>query len=188
VKHVLAMAALTATLGFADAVGDNFDGHVSTIEQEVLGLANKMPADRFDFAPTNGSYQGVRTFALQVKHLATVMYLLSSSALDEKPPVDVGPTDNGPDSLKTKEQILAYFKGAIAYSHKAMKAVTKENMLDQVRSPFGPQKTTRLASASFLGFHSFDHYGQMVVYARANGVIPGNAPPDGKGKGKGKAK
>ena len=59
-----------------------------------------------------------------------------------------------------------------------------KNKLDQVRSPFGGPKTTRLESTSFIGLHSYDHYGQMVVYARANNVVPGNAPADGKGKGK----
>jgi hypothetical protein len=42
---------------------------------------------------------------------------------------------------------------------------------------------TRVAAAAFLGMHSNDHYGQMVVYSRMNNVIPGGAPPPaGKGK------
>ena len=186
-KKFIALAICSAAVCLAaDPVADIYDGQIQTIEQDVYALANKMPADKFDFAPTNGTYTGVRTFAVQVKHIATVMYMLSSSVLDENPPVDLGKGDNGPDNLKTKDQIMAYFKGAIDYSHKAAKTLTAKNMLDPVRSPFGGPKTTRLASASFIGMHSFDHYGQMVVYARANGVVPGNAPADAKGKGKGK--
>jgi hypothetical protein len=41
-----------------------------------------------------------------------------------------------------------------------------------------------VAAAAFVGQHSYDHYGQMVVYARMNGVIPGGPPPAGKQKQK----
>jgi uncharacterized damage-inducible protein DinB len=183
----LALAVCSASLCLAaDPIADIFDGQVTTIEREVYGLAAKMPADKYDFAPTNGTYTGVRTFALQVRHIATIMYMISSSVLDENAPVDLGPTDNGPDTLKTKEQILAYFKASLDYAHKAMRSLTDKNKLDQVRPAFGTAKTTRLASAAFLGLHSFDHYGQMVVYARANNVVPGGPPLDAKGKGKAK--
>lgn len=46
-----------------------------------------------------------------------------------------------------------------------MSSLTQQNMLDQVPSPFGRGMTTRIAAAAFLGLHSYDHYGQMVVYA-----------------------
>ena len=91
-------------------------------------------------------------------------------------------TDNGPDSLKTKDQIIAYFKGSLAYAHKAMGSITEQNMLEQVPSPFGRGTMSRLGAAAFLGLHSYDHYGQMVVYARSNGVVPGNAPTSAANK------
>ncbi|HEY1758749.1 MAG TPA: DinB family protein [Bryobacteraceae bacterium] len=173
-------AACPAAFG-ADAVGQIYDGQVSSIEREVLALVQAMPADKFDFAPTNGTFTGVRTFALQARHDATMIWRISAAVLGEKPPLDTGPGDNGPDTLKTKEQIVTYFKDAIAYAHKAMSSMTQQNMLDQVPSPFGPGKTTRLAAAAFLGLHSYDHYGQMVEYARMNGVVPPASAPRGRG-------
>jgi len=190
-RPVLAIALLAAPALFAQqTLSQVFDGQVSTIEREVLGLAQKMPADRYNFAPAtgtppNGTFDGVRTFALQVRHIATVMYQLSSAILGEKAPVDIGPTDNGPDSLQTKDQIIAYFQSSIAFAHKAMGSITAENAL-QPMSPVDGNRT-RAAAAAFMGLHSYDHYGQMVVYARLNGVTPGGGPPGGgKGKGKGK--
>jgi hypothetical protein len=168
----------------ASPVAKIYDDQVGSVEREVYGLANKMPADKYDFAPTNGTFTGVRTFALQVRHIATIMYQISAAVLNEKAPVDLGPTDNGPDNLKTKEQILAYFKGSIAYAHKAMNSITEQNMMEQVPSPFGRGTMPRLGAAAFLGLHSYDHYGQMVEYARMNNVVPGNPPPNGKGKQK----
>ena len=99
--------------------------------------------------------------------------MVSASALGEKAPVDLGPTDNGPDSLKTKDQILSYLKGSLAYAHKAARNLTEKNQLDDVKDPFESSGTMKRASAvGVIGWHSFDHYGQMVVYARMNGVIP----------------
>ena len=87
--------------------------------------------------------------------------------------------------MKTKEQIIAYFQSSIAFAHKAMRSITAENALQPVPPPFA--QPTRAAAAAFMGLHSYDHYGQMVVYARLNGVTPGGGPPPGaKGKGKGK--
>ena len=107
----------------ADAVGQIFDSQVSSIEREVLGIVQAMPADKFDFAPTNGTFDGVRTFALQARHDATMIWRLSASMLGEKPPIDTGAGDNGPDTLKTKDQIVTYFQGAVAYAHKAAQSL-----------------------------------------------------------------
>jgi hypothetical protein len=170
----------------ADAIGQVYDGQVSTIEREVLALVEAMPADKFDFAPTNGTFTGVRTFALQARHDATMIWRISAAVLGEQPPLDTGPGDNGPDTLKTKDQIVDYFKGAVAYAHKAMSSMTQQNMLDQVPSPFGRGMTTRIAAAAFLGLHSYDHYGQMVVYARMNGVVPPASAPRGPAAGAGR--
>ena len=190
-RPLLAIALLAAPALFAQqTLSQVFDGQVSTIEREVLGLAQKMPADRYNFAPAtgtppNGTFDGVRTFALQVRHIATVMFQLSSAILGEKAPVDIGPGDNGPDSLQTKDQIIAYFQSSIAFAHKAAGSITAENAL-QPMSPVDGNRT-RAAAAAFMGLHSYDHYGQMVVYARLNGVTPGGGPPGGgKGKAKGK--
>lgn len=175
----------------ADAIGQIYDQQVGSIEREVLALVEAMPADKFDFAPGDfspgkGTFAGVRTFALQARHDATMIWRISASVLGEQPPLDTGPGDNGPATLKTKDQIVEYFKGAVAYAHKAMSSMTQQNMLDRVPSPLGPGMTTRLAAAAFLGLHSYDHYGQMVVYARMNGVVPPASAPRGPAPGAGK--
>ncbi|MEQ1883996.1 MAG: DinB family protein [Bryobacteraceae bacterium] len=180
-KHFLTLFAFSAFSSMAFAAGpiaDIYDGQVKSVENDVVRLATKMPADKYNFAPNApGEFKGVRTFALQVRHIATVIYQCSAAALGEKPPVDLGKTDNGPDTLKTKEQILDYLKGAVAYAHKAAQNLNEKNQLDDMPNPFNPSgKMKRVAAMGVIGWHSFDHYGQMVVYARMNGVIPGDAP------------
>lgn len=148
------------------------DGQLATLERELVPLAEAMPADKYGFAPTGGEFKGVRTFGQQAKHVAAVIYLVSAAVLDEKPPAEAGSGENGRDSDTTKDAIVLYLKGSFAYAHKAMKSVTPANVTGLVPSPFGNNKVSRLSMANIAVSHSFDHYGQMVVYLRMNGIIP----------------
>jgi hypothetical protein len=172
---------MSAPLFAADPVSAYFDGELKQAEHDVLGLAQAMPADKYNFSPESAGikgsqFKGVRTFAQQAKHLAATIYQVSSAALGEKPPVDTGTGENGPDSLATKDQIVAYLKGAFAYGHKAIATLNTKNQLDKVKGPFGGEMM-RLEAASMVTWHTFDHYGQMVVYARMNGVVPPSSLP-----------
>src|SRR5579859_7844239 len=74
------------------------DRQLSNLEKDFVPAAEAMPEDKFNFAPTNGEFKGVRTFALQIKHVAATNLALSSALLQEKPQID--PTlDNGPDNI-----------------------------------------------------------------------------------------
>jgi hypothetical protein len=163
--------AVGALAADAPPVAKMHDAILSSAEKEIVSLAEAMPADKYDFAPTQGAFQGVRTFGQQVKHLAAVVYMVSAASLGEKPPVDTG-NENGPADVKTKQQIVDYLKASFAYAHKAMNALTAENENALVPSPFGQGKMMRGSAADVAVWHSFDHYGQMVVYARMNGIIP----------------
>src|SRR3954451_12922941 len=82
---------------------------VTNSEKQFVDAAEAMPADKFDFAPTAGEFKGVRTVAVQAKHVAAVNYMIAAALLGEKPPVDVK-GENGPDDLKTKDQVLKFVK------------------------------------------------------------------------------
>ncbi|HYW47867.1 MAG TPA: DinB family protein [Bryobacteraceae bacterium] len=149
-----------------------YDSQVSTIESELVPLVQAMPADKFNFAPANGEFKGVRTFAQQAKHVAAVIYIVAAAAAkQDKPPVDTG-GESGPDSVKTKEQIVQFLKDSFAYAHKVTAMITSQNQLEMVKSPFGSGEVARGGVLAVIAWHSFDHYGQMVEYARMNGFIP----------------
>jgi uncharacterized damage-inducible protein DinB len=147
------------------------DSSVSNIEHEFVPAAEAMPAEKFGFAPTNGEFKGVRTFAQQVKHVAAVNYELGAAILEEKPPVDIG-EESGPASITTKADILKFLNDSFAYVHKAVQTINDKNLVETVRSPWGEGKVTRLSLATSVAWHGFDHYGQMVEYLRMNGIIP----------------
>ena len=147
------------------------DRGISSVEGEFVPAAEAMPEDKYSFAPTGGEFKGVRTFGQQVKHVAAVNYLVGASILQEKPPIELG-GENGPDAIKSKADIVKFLKDSFVYVHKALTSVNESNLLKPIKSPFGNDKTNRLAMGTLIAAHCFDHYGQMVVYLRMNSIVP----------------
>jgi hypothetical protein len=167
-----------SSLAFAQAKSDDhptvakaLDSGVSDVQGEFVLTADAMPEDKYAYAPTAGEFKGVRTFALQVKHVAAVNYMIGAAILVEEPPVELG-SGNGPDSLTSKADIIKFLKDSFAYVHKAVDSVNEKNMLEPIKNPFGQGMTTRLYMSVLVPGHCFDHYGQMVEYLRSNGIIP----------------
>ncbi|MGD0987639.1 MAG: DinB family protein [Candidatus Sulfotelmatobacter sp.] len=153
-------------------VASTVDQAISTIEQEIVEAAEAMPEDKFNFSPESlnipgADFKGVRTFALQVKHVAASNYFLFSSITGDTIPDDYK-GGNGPENLRTKADIIKFLKDSFAMGHKAAATLTAENMLQHA----GHSKSLRLHFATFAVAHAFDHYGQMVEYLRMNGIVP----------------
>jgi hypothetical protein len=147
------------------------DHTVMNLEQEFVPAAEAMPEDKYDFAPTNGEFKGVRTFGQQIKHVAAVNYELGAAILQEKPPGDLN-GEAGPSSITSKADILKYLKDSFEYVHKAVQTIDEKNEVETVKSPFGEGKVSRLGLACSISWHGYDHYGQMVEYLRMNGIVP----------------
>ena len=136
---------------------------------EFVGVAKAMPADKYDFKPAStagAKFDGVRTFAEEVKHVAQANYYFYSSASGMKPDVDM----KGIGTLKTKAEIVAALEGSFAFAHKAVASLTLENSFKAIKSVDG--MSTPIALMSFGAAHGYDHYGQMVEYLRMNGIVP----------------
>jgi len=148
------------------------DREISNAEQQIVEVSEAMPEDRFNFSPeslniSGSDYKGVRTFALEVKHIAASNYAIWSPLTGDKLPKDfIG--GNGPENLKTKAEIIQFLKDSFALGHRAAATLTIENML---QAPEG-SKSSRLRLAEFAISHAYDHYGQMVEYLRMNGIVP----------------
>ena len=160
-------------------VGTVIENQLNILEREFVGAAEAMPEDKYNFSPAGlnipgSDYKGVRTFAQQVKHVATTNYEFFSAALGEKSAVDTS-NENGPDSIASKADIIKFLKDSFALGHRAAKALTAQNYDERVS--VGQGKTTRLFLNTFAVAHGFDHYGQMVEYLRMNGIIPPASRP-----------
>jgi uncharacterized damage-inducible protein DinB len=153
-------------------VASVLDHQLSSLEKELVSLAEAMPEDKFEFAPTEGEFKGVRTFGTQVRHIAATNLLVAAALLGEKSPFDPK-LDNGPAEIKSREESLKFLKDSFAQAHKAMATINQKNATEMVQNPWSPEKKMpRLDLGTILNWHSYDHYGQMVVYLRMNGVVP----------------
>ena len=156
----------------APTLASMVDDEITAIEKQIVDVAEAMPEDKYNFSPESlnipgDDYKGVRTFALQVKHVAASNYFIWSTITGDKLPDNLK-DGNGPTDLKSKADILKFLKDSFAQGHKAAATLTVENMLQ----PVGQAKSPRLHRAEFGVAHAFDHYGQMVEYLRMNGIVP----------------
>lgn len=146
-------------------LAETYNQLMNIAESQIVGAAEAMPADKYNFAPTQGDYQGVRTFADQVKHLTEANY---GFFLSWNVPGVIKRDEI--EKLTSKDDLVKALKDSYVYAHKAVDTLTPANYLEP--SGFGPIKTTRAGVAAFSVAHSMDHYGQMVEYLRMNGIVP----------------
>jgi hypothetical protein len=153
-------------------------------EYEVRSAAEAMPADKWGYRPAQGLYKKerpafgpaeVRTFAEQVKHIACSNFAFAAELDGTTPPeaCDKG----GPSPAKTRPDLLAYLRDSFAALKKSLSAITAKNMYDPIEGPYaGPN--TRLGLAEVCIWHAADHYGQMIIYLRLNGIVPPTSRPN----------
>jgi uncharacterized damage-inducible protein DinB len=155
---------------FSTAVERQF----AKIESDILTTAEAMPESKYAFSPEtlgikNSDFKGVRTFAGQIMHLATDNILIWSAITGDSVRADI--TDvNGPKSITTKADVIAYVKSSFAIGRKAIAMLTDKNAMDMIQ--FRWRKLPRLDLAFYALTHANEHYGQMVVYLRMCGIVP----------------
>ena len=167
-----AQSAASSTTGSSDNL-TALTQTVTRFENNILSLAEAMPADKYDFAPSNdlfkpgspAQFATVHTFAWQVTHLCALPYRMYAP-FGVKPDTDVDPKTF--DSLKSKDEIIKALKAAFEYQHKVIATFTPENVM----APVGPRNQTRIAALVLVLGDDGDHYGQMVEYGRMNGIVP----------------
>jgi hypothetical protein len=154
------------------------NSEISNIERQIIDVAEAMPEDKYNFSPESlnipgSDFKGVRTFAVQVKHVAASNYFIWSHLTGDKLPEGLK-DGNGPEKLKSKAEIIKFLQDSFALGHKAAATLTTENMLQSAEG----SKSSRLHLATFGVAHASNHYGQMVEYLRMNGIVP----PASRGK------
>jgi DinB superfamily len=153
-------------------------------EYEFRSAAEAMPDDKYNFRP---SVQGkfteaapfgpteLRTFAEQIKHVACSNFAFAAELDGKKPPAacDKG----GPSPARTRAELLTYLRDSFAALNKSLNAVSSKNMYDPIEGPYaGPN--TRLGLAGTAIWHVADHYGQISLYLRLNGIVPPASRPN----------
>jgi uncharacterized damage-inducible protein DinB len=152
----------------------NIERLLNNIERYIVTSAEAMPEDKYYFTPESlhipgSDFKGVRTFAGQIKHLATDNIEIWAPITGEHVREDI--TDvNGPASIKTKAEIIKYLKESFALGHKVIATLTEKTAIETVE--FRGKQLSRLDLAFYALTHANEHYGQMAVYLRMCGIVP----------------
>ena len=185
---VLALTACWATAGMAQMggtapkvpagtiiePGKSIEALLNIYEEEIVGAAKAMPADKYSFAPSQAIFapsqkvdfaspKNVNTFGQTVAHIAQANYSFFSSLGGAKPDVDM----KAMGGLTSKEDAVKALEGSFAYAHKQLATLTAADAFASVRGDM-----TKTSVAAFAIAHMCDHYGQMVEYLRMNGIVP----------------
>ncbi len=166
------------TLRKKETVASAFLRGIGFQEYQVRSAAEAMPEEKYSYRPAEGKFKNekpqfgpaeVRTFAEQVKHVACANFAFAAELDGQKPPD--GCDKGGPDPAKTRKELLTYLRDSFAAIRKSLSAMDAKNMFDPIEGPYaGPN--TRLGIATVIVWHNADHYGQMTLYLRQNGIVP----------------
>jgi len=139
------------------------------IGRKLIAMAEDFPEDKFDYKPMPES----RTFAANLIHAAGAMYYFTDIAEGKKPRY---PDDPKRDDLKTRAQIVAFVKQCVADGAAEIKKKGDKGLTEAVDD--GSPHLDRLYDLAYgLIEHSGEHYGQLVVYYRINGLVPPESRP-----------
>ena len=161
VTTLLIAPAFAASASPAEVYANLFTGQA----EEVVSAAEAMPADKYNFAPSDGEFKGVRTFGEQVAHIAEAQYFFFGG-FGVKPTIDPKTITK----LTNKDDIVKALKDSYAFAEQAMKTITPENAFEKIAKVDGTDTRATIAALGLA--HTNDHYGQMVVYLRMNGIVP----------------
>jgi uncharacterized damage-inducible protein DinB len=152
-------------------------------EYEVRSAAEAMPEGQYSYRPAEGKFKDqkpeygpaeVRTFGEQVEHVACANFGFSAELDGKKPPE--GCDKRGASNAKSKKELLIYLRDSYAAIRNSLAALTPQNQFDPIEGPYaGPN--TRLGIAAAVLWHNADHYGQMTLYLRLNGLVPPASRP-----------
>jgi uncharacterized damage-inducible protein DinB len=140
------------------------------IGRKLIAMAEDMPEDKYDSKPTPAQ----RTFAEQLLHAAGANYYFTNLTSGKNPPPQEDPKRS---DYKTKADVVAFVKKSFADGAAAITAKGDKGLSDWLTDP-GSKEKYQVGDLAY-GFieHSGEHYGQLVVYYRVNGLVPPESRP-----------
>jgi len=150
-------------------VSDSVKRVLQVTETQFLSLAEAMPAKLYGFAPSAAGFEGVRTFAEQVKHVACSNFAFFNEIEHKTPPEHC--EKGGPSKASTKEELLKYLRDSFDYGNTVLAAMTDGDAQTKVQGQYWGNNTSLTVAVAAV-WHIADHYGQLVPYLRLNKIVP----------------
>jgi uncharacterized damage-inducible protein DinB len=130
----------------------------------VEGIVAQVPEDTYDFRPT----PEVRSFREQFTHLISENFHFMAQAAGETAPME----KSAIDQLKGRDEILKALKESYDYGAKVWTSMTDQKAMEMIAGR-GGQQQARWAPILANIIDNMNHYGNLVVYVRLNGMVPG---------------
>lgn len=164
-KKLLFTLLLTSCISFAQEglTQSSIQAVLTGNQLQVVQLAEAFPEEKYDWRPA----EGISSVGEALLHVAGANYFLASK-LGFAPPEDVDIM--GLSKITGKENIIAALKKSNEF---ALKNITKveDGTLDE-EVDFGFMKSNKLGGLLAIMEHNGEHKGQLIAYARTNGVVP----------------
>ena len=146
------------------AVTESIRSTFDIVKDYLTKSIDLVAEDQLAFTP-RGAAGEVRTFGQIVGHLADANYLLCGPASGE--PV---PAHDFEHTAKTKAELQKALAEALAFCDRAFASMDDTRGAEPVDTVVG--RSTRLGALAFNNSHDFEHYGNLVTYMRAAGLVP----------------
>jgi uncharacterized damage-inducible protein DinB len=138
------------------------------IGNKLLAMAKDFPDDKYDFKVQKDQ----RTFAENLLHAAALDFVLIRRVSGTNVGPDFGEGDNPKrDAFKTKADVVKFVQEAVADGAQVIQQQGDAG-LDKTTKFFGNRMAHNATIWTFAIEHSGEHYGQLVVYYRANNLVP----------------
>ena len=155
----------------ARARSDEMLDRWNDIGYKLIAMAQDFPEDKYDFKVQKDE----RTFALNLLHAAALDFVLMRRISGSNLGPDFGEGDNpSRDVFKTKADVVKFVQEAVADGAKVIQQQGDAG-LDKTTKFFGNRMAHNSSIWTFAIEHSGEHYGQLVVYYRANNLVPPSA-------------
>jgi len=140
------------------------------IGRKLVAMAEDVPEDKYDYKPHPDS----RSLVAQLLHVSASMYYFTDVAQGRKVRYADDPSR---DQLKTKVQVVAFVKKSVDDGANLIKAKGDAGMTAVIQYPETNEQHRLSELAYSVIEHSGEHYGQLVVYYRINGMVPPESRP-----------
>jgi uncharacterized damage-inducible protein DinB len=139
----------------------------ATLKRNLMGSAEKMPAEHFSFRPT----PEVRTYAELFAHTIDTQYFYCNAVKGGPSPVA---GKNLEKSVTDKAGVVQMVKDGFAYCDDVFANLTDEKAAAMITMGAAPN-TRQVAAGTRLTMvvvHGNEHYGNLVTYMRLKGIVP----------------
>ena len=142
-----------------------------------IAASKEMPDDGYGFRPQTlpaADHKEIRTFSQLMGHIAQENYLFCAAAEGAQPPAGTTDIEQAKDA---KADLTKAVADSFAFCDRIWTATTDKNASTPQELPFNLGHSTRLGVLSFSAAHDAEHYGNVVTYLRARGLVPPSSQP-----------